>query len=65
MNTQYTLKDHVIKDVRQFAENFRHHLILDNKIELDELEGLNKLIASEDAESIHLAIIMMEQKSNK
>ena len=65
MKTVYTLQDHEIKDIRNFAQNFRHHLILDNKLELDKLEGLNNLIASEDKESIRLAIIMMEQISNK
>jgi hypothetical protein len=65
MITQYTLKEHSITSVRQFAENFRHHLILENKIEVDELAGLNNLIASADIESIKVAIIIMEQKSNK
>ena len=38
----------------------RHMLIIDNKVELSEFEGLSKLINSADRESVELAISMME-----
>ena len=46
--------------LQKLATNMRHMLIIDNKVELSEFEGLSKLINSADRESVELAISMME-----